>query len=289
MNSKQKKRIAIALLHRRKKNNVRSLWVHDILKRRKRYGEYHRLIQELRFDGGRFQTYFRLDHAQFDYLLSKIGPTVTRMGTNYREAQQSTWQYDSGEFLATGDSYRTIAFSYRVGVSTVAGIVIEVCKAIWDSLVSEYMRVPNKEDWETISREYEHRWNFPNCLGAIHGKHVVIQAPASSGSQYYNYKGRYSIVLLAVVDANYCFTIIDVGAFGRNSDGGTLANSALGKALKERKLTIPDNTTLPAADHLGPGPHVIVGDEAFPRRKNLMRPYPPGRNLPNDKHIFNYC
>jgi len=45
------------------------------------------------------------------------------------------------------------------------------------------------------------------------GKHVVIQAPHNSGSQYYTYKGTYSLVLLAVVNARYLFRVVDVGAF----------------------------------------------------------------------------
>lgn len=65
-------------------------------------------------------------------------------------------------------------------------------------------------------------------MGAMDGKHVVIQAPHNSGSQYFNYKGTYSVVLLVVVDARYLFRVVGVGAIGRNSDGGTLAASAFG-------------------------------------------------------------
>ena len=68
-------------------------------------------------------------------------------------------------YLATGDSFMTISFSYRVGSSTVAGIVGAVSQAIWDCLVEEYMPVPTKQDWRDISEGFLQRWNFPNCLG----------------------------------------------------------------------------------------------------------------------------
>ncbi|XP_042176962.1 protein ALP1-like isoform X1 [Oncorhynchus tshawytscha] len=189
-------------------------------------------------------------------------------------------------FLSTGDSYSTSGFSFRVGRSPVAGIVPSVAQAIWDCLVGEYMPVPKEEDWRAIAAEFLERWNFPNCLGSIDGKHVVIQAPPCSGSQFYNYKGTYSVVLLAVVDAIYYFCVVDVGAYGKGRDGGTLRDSAFGQALQDGTLEIPPSLT--GAEDLGPVPHVFVDDKAFPLRPNLMRPYT-GRQLPLPKpvRIFN--
>ena len=190
-------------------------------------------------------------------------------------------------YLATGDSYRTIANSFCVGISTVSSIVPDVATALWDSLVEEFMAVPTTDEWRSIAGRFEERWNFPLCCGALDGKHVVIKAPAHSGSQFYNYKGTFSLVLLAVVDAEYCFRVIDVGGYGRTSDGGILANSAFGAALQSGILQLPADLPLPGADHRGPQPHVFVADEAFPLRKNLMRPFP-GRNLARERRVFNY-
>ena len=116
----------------------------------------------------------------------------------------------------TGDSFTTIAYNYRVGVSTVTGIVDEVTQAIWEALQPEFMPVPTREDWLSMAEDFKDKWQFPNCIGALDGKHVDLQAPPNAGSSHYNYKGTHSIVLMALVDANYMFWVIDVGAYGRN-------------------------------------------------------------------------
>ncbi|KAK0138530.1 Protein ALP1-like [Merluccius polli] len=257
---------AAAFLYlRRRRRRRRRIWVHEILQGRLQHGEFHRLVQELRLDEGRFQRYFRLDMEQFDSLLSKIGPLITRQHTNYRRPIPPAERVAIClRFLATGDSYRAIAYSYRVGISTVANIVNQVTRFIWDALVQEYMPVPTTDDWRSIAEGFRERWAFPNCLGSIDGKHVVIRAPDNSGSLYYNYKGTYSIVLLAVVDSQYCFCVVDVGSYGRTSDGGVLANSIFGQALRDGPLGIPEDALLPGADHLGPQPFVFVADEAAP-------------------------
>ena len=171
-----------------------------------------------------------------------------------------------------------------MGASTAAGIVNEVCAAIWNSLLADYMPMSDAAEWRKIAAEFSHL-DFPNCLGAMDGKHVVIEAPPSSGSLYYNYKGTFSIVLLAVVDAKYRFRVVDIGAYGRKSDGGTLSASAFGTALRQNTLGIPADSPLPGAEHLGPMPHVFLADEAFPLRQNIMRPYP-GHNT-GEKNVFN--
>ena len=193
-------------------------------------------------------------------------------------------------FLATGNSYKSLSFNYRVSPATTGQIVPEVCKAIWEKLQPIHLRMPqDKADWKLIAQNFETLWQFPHCLGAIDGKHILIQAPHNSGSLYFNYKGTFSVVLMAIADANLRFIFVDVGSYGRNSDGGIFANSKFGKALRDSKLEIPDEEALPGDDGGALVPYVFVGDEAFPLMKNLMRPFPVGRrNVPQEHLIFNY-
>ena len=146
--------------------------------------------------------------------------------------------------------------------------------------------MPSTEDeWKIVADEYEKRWNFPNCIGSLDGKHIMIRQPVNSGSFYYNYKGTFSIVLLALVDADYRFIYVNVGCNGRISDGGVFRASSLSQALNEDLLGIP--TPKAPCSYQTPLPFVIVADDAFLLQKNLMKPYP-FRGLSTEKRIFNY-
>ncbi len=71
-----------------------------------------------------------------------------------------------------------------------------------------------QEEWKKIADGFQRRWQFPHCIGAIDGKHMRIKAPQNSGSSWYNYKGFFSMVLLATCDSSYKFTWIDIGQYG---------------------------------------------------------------------------
>ena len=62
-----------------------------------------------------------------------------------------------------------------------------------------------------IAQDFSTKWNFNNCMGAMDGKHILISPPANSGSYYFNYTHNFSVVLLALVDAEYKFIYVDVG------------------------------------------------------------------------------
>ena len=55
-------------------------------------------------------------------------------------------------------------------------------------------------------------WNFHNTLGAVDDKHVALKAHNKSESMSYNYKGFFSVVVMAVVDARYRFIFVDAHA-----------------------------------------------------------------------------
>ena len=79
-----------------------------------------------------------------------------------------------------------------------------------------------------------------------------MQAPACSGSFYFNYKKTHSIVLMAVVNANYEFTMIDIGDSGRQNDGGVFAASMLGFAMDNGLLRLPKARMLPGTNDFFP-------------------------------------
>ena len=193
-------------------------------------------------------------------------------------------------FLASGDSYQTLAGQFRRAPSSISVIITRTCDAIWTELVNRVMPEPKQEDWEAIETGFRLRWNFPNCCGVVDGKHVAVRQPPGSGSLYYNYKNYFSIVLMAVVDAGYRFVVVDVGNYGSNSDTGKWRHSIIGQRHIQDDLGLPPRKLLPGYPEAGLMPHCFVGDEAFGLALNMMRPFPRqgGLKLPEDQLVYNY-
>ncbi|KAF7646310.1 hypothetical protein LDENG_00190140 [Lucifuga dentata] len=90
---------------------------------------------------------------------------------------------------------------------------------------------------------------------------------------------------MAVCNARYRFTVVDIAALSHDSDAGVFARSCFRSQLIQGKLAILPPSTLPGSEVQSP--HVFVGDEAFPLKVNMMRPYS-GTNLTTEQRIYNY-
>ncbi|KAJ4449246.1 hypothetical protein ANN_00643, partial [Periplaneta americana] len=128
------------------------------------------------------------------------------------------------------------------------------------------------------------RWGFPNCFGPIDGKHCQVKCPDNSGSSYFNYLKYFSVVLQALADADKKFLTIEVGARGKQSDGSIFTSSTLFNLLETNQFNVANDKELPNSQVKLP--LVLIGDEAYPLKPYLMRPYP-GRGLTPRRDKFN--
>ncbi|KAG1934126.1 protein ALP1-like [Pimephales promelas] len=279
--------LAVLCAEKRKKRKKTRQWTRSWIAGREQYGLS--ILQRELEDSDRkgFRELLRMDVEDFSYLLGKVRPFIQRRDTKLRRAISARMRLSlTLRFLATGETFRSLSFQYRIGRSTISEIVMETCQALYEVLKDDHLKTPTTEaEWREVAMGFENKWQFPNCLGAIDGKHIYIQPPANSGSTYHNYKSRFSVVLMAVVDADYRFIYANVGVQGRVSDGGIFGQSDLRAAMDRDLLNVPPPEPLPGSNISLP--YAFIGDEAFPLRIDLMKPYP-FRNLDHGQRIFNY-
>lgn len=149
------------------------------------------------------------------------------------------------------------------------------------------MKTPkSQEEWTEVMRGFKDSCNFPNCIGALGGKHITIKKPNKSGSIYFNYKKTFSIILFSAVDANYKFIYTDTGAPGSQGDAGVRQTTPLQEDISDNRAHFPYLVKVAGSPDIFLPP-VLVGDDAFPLGRHLMKPFA-GANLMEDKRVFNY-
>ncbi|KAJ8868639.1 hypothetical protein PR048_030178 [Dryococelus australis] len=194
-------------------------------------------------------------------------------------------------YLATSRSHECLRFSGGISPQSLATIISETRRHIYEVLREKYLKL---SDRKYRSRTYSfiltlqihkvlieqgdlreklaegtlflnkysitsgNRWYFPNCEGALNGKHFRTVYPKRSGAQVYNHKHFYSKVLMGMVNSYYEFVYFDVGNYGRNSDGSSRY----------------DHLNLPQGDqNVESLNFVLVADEVFGLHKHVMKPF----------------
>jgi hypothetical protein len=185
--------------------------------------------------------------------------------------------------LATANEYRTLQELFGLGRSTACQIVAEFIVAVCRRLKGVFLARPTDEQFAEIAEGFQHRWGFPQCVGAIDGSHIPIIAPQEHRNEYYNRKGWYSMQLQAVCDHRYRFWDIEVGWPGRAHDARVFSNSGLFHAAQDGTLFPPTTKRIGQTDV----PLNLIGDPAYPLLDWLMKPYP-GAALDDDRTHYNY-
>ena len=151
------------------------------LKKRDELGYFTNIVRELQLeDTEGFKEMMRMDFKHFNEILNLIAPDITPqeiIGGNkvISAAERLTVAL---RFLAT-ETFQSLIFQFCISDRAISYIVKEVCNAIVKYLVQPYLKVLSaEEEWLSIAEKFETRWQYPNAIGAIDGKHVVIRKPS---------------------------------------------------------------------------------------------------------------
>lgn len=153
------------------------MWVRPIFRERQRFlqGASNNLIREMEFeDHEMFYNYCRMSAEMFHQLLCIVGPLIEKQYV-IRDPISSRIRLLCLRYLASGDSMASIAYSFRIGINTVSKIISETCEELWNTLHTLVFPEIKEENWLRIENDFATKWNFPHCIGAIDGKHVIIQ------------------------------------------------------------------------------------------------------------------
>ena len=136
-----------------------------------------------------------------------------------------------------------------------------------------------------IEQRFRNGWNVPHAVIALDRKQIAIKKPKKSGTEYFNYKSYFSLILLALVDADYKFLWVNMGASGSSSDAQIVNSCKLERKIENRALG------LPPPELLGPGGpdlhYFLMGDDAFALMPWLVKPNS-RRQLTREERIANY-
>ena len=90
----------------------------------------------------------------------------------------------------------------------------------------------------------------PHAVGALDGKPIAIKKPKKLGSEYFNHKGYFPLLLLSLVDAEYKFLWVNVGARGSSSDAQIFNRSKLKRRIENGTLGLPPPEPLGLGDQI---------------------------------------
>ena len=115
----------------------------------------------------------------FDELLDRLSPRLEKEQTFLRTPLTPGLKLAlTLRHFASGHTYSSMKFSWRVPHNTISVVVREVCQAIIDEFLDKLMTCPTTpQGWQEVADRFLQRWNFPHTCGAVDGKHLACRCP----------------------------------------------------------------------------------------------------------------
>ncbi|SPP83297.1 uncharacterized protein LOC117585466 [Drosophila guanche] len=219
----------------------------------------------------------RMTPEQFHLILEMVRPVMQEQKTPLRNKITPEERLKVTLFyLFTGRMpFRQTKPAY---IPTITKILRETIPALYNVLNGDYLPFPTSADeWKQIAADFYDIWGFPNCIGAIDGKHCKTRPMASTGDT--------NMMLMVIVDAKYRFVYVNVSTDTRIGDADVWLHSDLKYSLDDNSIHVPPPAALPHSYRISP--YTLVSDESFPLTEYNMKPYI-GKNLTESQQHFNY-
>jgi len=169
LEEKVEEEAALVLLvnqRRRMRRRRQRFWVRPWIARRLLFGQYPQLMAELEREAqGDFTNFIRMEPLTFNKLVNRLTLRISKAVTNFRRPLEPALKLAiTLRFLATGNSYRSLAYTFRVPHNSICGFVPEACEAIIAEYEPEVVTLPQTpDDWRNLSDQFRSRRNFHNA------------------------------------------------------------------------------------------------------------------------------
>ncbi|CAK1581717.1 unnamed protein product [Parnassius mnemosyne] len=161
------------IYHKKKINKPwrrRRWWMVSIHRNRTISTMENQLAELVAEPSGQFDNFTRMSLTDFQYLLQKVSPWISKKNTPFRDTIPAKVRLAiTLRFLASGDSFESLHFLFKVSSSIISKIIPEVCIAL-NGVLKDQIRIPqDPQSWLELAKGFR---KFPRCLGAIDGKHI---------------------------------------------------------------------------------------------------------------------
>jgi len=246
-------------------------------------------FEENHHTAAQFRKDYRMSRRTFDYIFDKIQDGITVACLPCHIMVEKRRKLACVIFrLANGCSLSALEKCYGMSPSGIVQASDEIWGLIIDRMWKEEvdsLYPKSHEAFMAAAADMDKEWQFPGAFACLDGSHIPIKVPpggAESRKEYYNFKGWYSVILVAMCDARKRIIWAVTGMPGSTGD------SSIFEATRKYNDILNQND-LPESPAFKIGnieiPYMILGDGGFKHFAWLQKPFSRAARTIIDKYF----